>query len=103
VGANTLRALADHEAGPIAAPGTLLRLADPERVPQLIAHNRRNPDQKVANPAHDMPDDMIKAFWGHGNLKARGPHAPKTVLRRLSNWSTLHQWKRSKPRAMNQA
>ena len=44
-----------------------------------------------------MPDDAAEELWGRKILKVKGPHAPKTVSRRLSNWSTLHQWKGVEP------
>jgi hypothetical protein len=40
-----------------------------------------------------MPDALIEGLWDRKILKVRGPHASKTVSRRLTNWSTLHQWK----------
>ena len=40
---------------------------------------------------------MIEELWDRKILKVRGPHAPKTVSRRLANWSTLHQWKGVEP------
>jgi hypothetical protein len=52
-----------------------------------------DPDQKAVDPAHGMPGDVIEELRQRKILKVNGPHAPKTVSRRLSNWSTLHQWK----------
>ena len=71
--------------------------ADPELVLKFIAHHMWDPDQKTINPAHGMPDDIAEDLWDRKILKVKGPHAPKTVSRRLSNWSTLHQWKGVEP------
>jgi hypothetical protein len=57
-----------------------------------MAHSMWDLDQKAADLAHDMLDDVIEELWGQGILKARGPHAPKSVSLRVSNWSTLHKW-----------
>ncbi|QRM35126.1 site-specific integrase [Microvirga sp. VF16] len=98
MGANTLRALASDlaylEAWSHAATGRPLPWsADRELVLKFIAHHLWDPDQKAVDPTHGMPDDVIEELWDRKILKIRGPHAPKTVSRRLSNWSTLHQWK----------
>jgi integrase len=44
-----------------------------------------------------MPEAVMAALQGRGLLRVQGPHAPKTVSRRLSHWSTLHQWKGAEP------
>jgi hypothetical protein len=49
-----------------------------------------DPDQKAVDPAHGMPGDVIEELRQRKILKVNGPHALKTVSRRLSNWSTLH-------------
>jgi hypothetical protein len=102
MGANTLRALASDlaylEAWSLAATERPLPWpAEPELVLKFIAHHLWDPDQKVADPAHGMPEDLIQQLSDRKILKVRGPHAPKTVSRRLSNWSTLHQWKGVEP------
>jgi hypothetical protein len=102
MGANTLRALASDlaylEAWCQAATGRPLPWpADPELVLKFVAHHMWDPDQKAIDPAHGMPDDVTEDLWVRKILKVRGPHAPKTVSRRLSNWSTLHQWKGVEP------
>ena len=102
MGANTLRALASDlaylEAWCRAATGGPLPWpVAPELVLKFIAHHMWDPDQKAADPAHGMPDAVIQELWDRKILKVRGPHAPKTVSRRLSNWSTLHQWKGVEP------
>ena len=71
--------------------------ADPELVLKFIAHHLWDPEQKAVDPAHGMPDAVIEELWDRKILKVRGPHAPKTVSRRLANWSTLHQWKGVEP------
>jgi integrase len=98
MGANTLRALASDlaylEAWCQVATGRPLPWpADPELVLKFIAHHMWDPDQKAIDPAHGMPGEVAEHLWDRKILKVRGPHAPKTVSRRLSNWSTLHQWK----------
>jgi integrase len=102
MGANTLRALASDlaylEAWCQAATGRPLPWpADPELVLKFIAHHMWDPDQKAIDPSHGMPDDVAEDLCNRKILKVRGPHAPKTVSRRLSNWSTLHQWKSVEP------
>jgi hypothetical protein len=98
LGANTLRALASDlaylEALCQAATGCPLPWpADPELVLKFIAHHMWDPDQRAIDPAHGMPDDVAEDLWDRKILKVKGPHARKTVSRRLPNWSTLHQWK----------
>jgi integrase len=98
MGANTLRALASDlaylEAWSLAATGLPLPWpADPELVLKFIAHHLWDPDQKTIDPAHGMPEEVMDELRQRKILKVNGPHAPKTVSRRLSNWSTLHQWK----------
>ncbi len=98
MGANTLRALASDlaylEAWCLAATGRSLPWpADPELVLKFVAHHMWDPDQKAVDPAHGMPEDVVDELRQRKILKVSGPHAPKTVSRRLSNWSTLHQWK----------
>ncbi|WP_371823174.1 MULTISPECIES: hypothetical protein [Microvirga] len=44
-----------------------------------------------------MLDDFTEGHWDWKILKVKGPHAPKTVSRRLFNWSTQHQWKGVEP------
>jgi hypothetical protein len=71
----------------------LPRPGDPELVLKFIAHHMWDADHKAIDPAHGIPDGGAEDLWDRKILKVRGPHAPKTVSRRLSNWSTLHQWK----------
>jgi integrase len=40
-----------------------------------------------------MPADIAESLRADGLLRADGPHAPATVRRRLSSWTTLHHWK----------
>ena len=96
MGANTLRALASDlaylEAWSQAVTGRPLPWpVDPELVLKFIAHHLWDPDQKALDPDHGMPESVIDDLWDRKILKVRGPHAPKTVSRRLSNWATLHQ------------
>ncbi len=103
IGANTLRALASDHAylealcrdatgGPLPWP------ADPELVQKFVAHHMWDPDQRAIDAAHGMLDDVAEDHWDRSILKVKGPRALKTVSRRLSNWSTLHQWKGVEPR-----
>jgi len=98
MGANTLRALASNlaylEAWSLAATGHPLPCpADPELVLKFIARHLWDPDQKAVDPAHGMLEDVREALRARKILKVDGPHAPKTVSRRLPHWSTLHQGK----------
>ncbi len=70
---------------------------DTELVLKFIARHMWDPDQRAIDAAHGMPDDVAEDHWDRKILKVKGPHAPKTVSRRLSNWSTLHQWKGVEP------
>ena len=102
MGANTLRALASDlaylEAWSLAATGRPVPWpADPELVLKFIAHHLWDPDQRVIDPTHGMPEAVVEDLRERKILKAQGPHAPKTVSRRLSNWATLHQWKGVEP------
>src|SRR3954464_1269409 len=79
MGANTLRALASDlaylEAWSLAATGRPLPWpAEPELVLKFIAHHLWDPDQKVADPAHGMPEDLIQQLSDRKILKVRGPH-----------------------------
>lgn len=102
MGANTLRALASDLAYlealcRAATGGPLPWPADPELVLKFVAHHMWDPDQRAIDAAHGMPNDVAEDHWDRKILKVKGPHAPKTVSRRLSNWSTLHQWKGVEP------
>jgi hypothetical protein len=102
MGANTLRALASDLAYlealcRAAAGGPLPWPADPELVLKFVAHHMWDPDQRAIDAAHCMPDDVAEDHGDWKILKVKGTHAPKTVSRRLSNWSTLHQWKGVEP------
>ncbi|MBM1169972.1 hypothetical protein [Microvirga arabica] len=55
------------------------------------------PDQSAINAAHGVPDDFTEDHWDWKILMVKGPHAPKTVSLRHSNWATLHQWKGVEP------
>ncbi|RWI62988.1 site-specific integrase, partial [Mesorhizobium sp.] len=49
--------------------------------------------RRETDPAHGMPNDVADALRAAGLLRIEGPHAPSTVRRRLSSWSTLTQWR----------
>ena len=40
-----------------------------------------------------MPDKVAAVLRADGLLRANRPHAPSTVRRRLSSWSTLTRWR----------
>jgi integrase len=40
-----------------------------------------------------MPAEVAAALKSQGLLRTEGPHAPSTVRRRLSSWSTLTKWR----------
>lgn len=98
MGENSLRALASDlaylEAWALAATGRPLPWPAPEElVLKFIAQHFWDPGKHKTDPAHGMPAEVTTALSTAGVLRANGPHAPATVKRRLSSWSTLHRWK----------
>jgi integrase len=98
MGENTLRALTSDlgylEAWCLAATGTPLPWPAPEAlVLKFIAHHLFDPAKHETDSSHGMPDDVRQALTDQRLLRQAGPHAPSTVQRRLSSWSTLHQWR----------
>lgn len=98
MGENSLRALASDlgylEAWCQAATGNPLPWPAP--VPLLVkfvAHHLWDPARRETDPSHGMPVDVVEALKDAGLLRIDGPHAPNTVRRRLSSWSTLTQWR----------
>ncbi|TIX41346.1 MAG: integrase, partial [Mesorhizobium sp.] len=49
--------------------------------------------RRETDPAHGMPPDVATTLKSQGLLRNEGPHAPSTVRRRLSSWSTLTKWR----------
>ena len=98
IGENSLRALASDlaylEAWCAAATGLPLPWPPPETLLlKFVAHHLWDPARRAADPAHGMPAEVATALRAAGLLRSDGPHAPATVRRRLSNWSTLTGWR----------
>jgi integrase len=98
LGANTMRALASDlaylEAWSFAATGKPLPWPAPETLLiKFVAHHLWDRHQQEIDPAHGMPKEVSQALRQDGLLRMEGPHAPATVRRRLSSWSTLTQWR----------
>ncbi len=97
MGDNSLRALASDlgylEAWCQAATGSPLSWPAPEPLLlKFVAHHLWDPVRREADPAHGMPDDVAASLRA-AELRVDGPHAPSTVRRRLSIWSTLTAWR----------
>ncbi|RUW00483.1 integrase, partial [Mesorhizobium sp. M1A.F.Ca.IN.022.05.2.1] len=93
-----MRALASDlgylEAWSLAATGQPLPWPAPEPLLiKFIAHHLWDPSKRETDPAHGMPNEVADALRASGLLRVEGPHAPSTVRRRLSSWSTLTQWR----------
>jgi integrase len=98
LGDNTMRALASDlaylEAWALAATGRPLPWPAPEALLiKFVAHHLWDRHQQELDPAHGMPQAVSAALCESGLLRTSGPHAPATVRRRLSSWSTLTQWR----------
>ncbi len=98
IGENSLRALASDlgylEAWSLAATGQPLPWPAPETLLiKFVAHHLWDPSKRETDPAHGMPNDVADTLRAAGLLRIDGPHAPNTVRRRLSSWSTLTQWR----------
>lgn len=98
MGENSLRALASDlaylEAWALAATGEPLPWPAPEGLAlKFVAHHLWDPVQREADPTHGMPAEVAAELAAAGLLRVAGPHAPATVKRRLSSWSTLHRWR----------
>ncbi|MEJ5023078.1 site-specific integrase [Ochrobactrum vermis] len=98
MGENTLRALTSDlaylEAWSLAATGSPLPFPAPEALLlKFIAHHLWRHQQREIDPDHGMPASVEEELRSQGFLRASGPHAPATVRRRLSNWSTLTRWR----------
>ena len=98
IGENTLRALASDltylEAWALAATGSPLPWPAPEALLiKFVAHHLWDAVRRETDAAHGMPEDITESLRADGLLRTIGPHAPATVRRRLSSWSTLTQWR----------
>lgn len=98
MGSNTLRAISSDlaylEAWSMAVVGTALPWPAPlDLVLKFIAHHLWDPEERARNPVHGMPRQVAAVLRAMGHLRSTGPHAPSTVKRRLSSWSTLHGWR----------
>jgi integrase len=98
IGENSLRALASDlgylEAWSLAATGSLLPWPAPEALLiKFVAHHLWDPAKRETDFSHGMPEDVAAALRKEGLLRKIGPHAPNTVRRRLSSWSTLTRWR----------
>lgn len=98
IGENSLRALASDlgylEAWCVAATGNPLPWPAPEALLiKFVAHHLWDTVKRETDPAHGMPQDVAAALQAAKLLRVDGPHAPSTVRRRLSSWSTLTGWR----------
>ena len=97
-GENTLRALASDlsylEAWSLASTKAPLPWPAPEALLiKFVAHHLWDPAKRETDPSHGMPADIEIALKAQGFLRTIGPHAPATVQRRLTSWSTLTRWR----------
>lgn len=98
IGDNSLRALASDlaylEAWCQASTSGSLPWPAPEALLiKFVAHHLWDRAKRETDPTHGMPQDVAAALRAAELLRADGPHAPSTVRRRLSSWSTLTQWR----------
>lgn len=98
MGANSLRAIASDlnylEAWCSAATGEPLPWPAPlDLVLKFVAHHLWDSEERLRDPRHGMPAEVMEEMRALGLLRSKGPHAPATVRRRLSSWSTLHAWR----------
>ncbi|MER8847475.1 site-specific integrase [Mesorhizobium australicum] len=98
IGENSLRALASDlgylEAWSLAATGFSLPWPAPEPLLiKFVAHHLWDPAKRETDISHGMPEDVTAALKSAKLSRVDGPHAPSTVRRRLSSWSTLTKWR----------
>ncbi|MER9651831.1 site-specific integrase [Mesorhizobium sp. M0199] len=98
IGENSLRALASDlgylEAWCQAATSSPLPWPAPEALLiKFVAHHLWDFAKRETDPAHGMPADVAATLKSQGLLRSDRPHAPTTVRRRLSSWSTLTKWR----------
>ncbi len=98
MGPNTLRALTSDlaylQAWSLAATGASLPWPAPEALLlKFVAHHLWDPEKRISDLGHGMPQNVDRLLRDQGFLKSIGPHAPDTVRRRLASWSTLTKWR----------
>ncbi len=98
IGENSLRALASDlgylEAWCQAATGQPLPWPAPEALLiKFVGHHLWDPAKRELLSTHGMPAEVTSTLKERGLLRVDGPHAPNTVRRRLSSWSTLTKWR----------
>jgi hypothetical protein len=98
MGENTLRALTSDlaylQAWSLAAMGRSLPWPAPEAfLLKFVAHHLWDPEKSMTDPDHGTPKAVEHKLRIKGFLRSSGPHAPDTVRRRLSTWSTLTKWR----------
>lgn len=98
MGDNTLRALASDlgylEAWCQVATGGPLPWPAPESLLlKFVAHHLWDPAKRIEDPNHGMPVEVESGLRSQRLLRAKGPHAPETVRRRLTSWSILTRWR----------
>ncbi|TIQ34027.1 MAG: integrase [Mesorhizobium sp.] len=98
MGENSLRALCSDlgylEAWCQAATESPLPWPAPEALLiKFVAHHLWDASRRETDPSHGMPAGVAATLKSQGLLRADGPHAPNTVRRRLSSWSTLTKWR----------
>ncbi|MBV7518933.1 site-specific integrase [Ensifer sp. ENS12] len=98
MGDNTLRALASDlgylEAWCQLAIGGPLPWPAPESLLlKFVAHHLWDPVKRAEDADHGMPADVEAGLRDSRLLRAKGPHAPDTVRRRLTSWSVLTRWR----------
>ncbi|RUW17067.1 site-specific integrase, partial [Mesorhizobium sp. M4B.F.Ca.ET.013.02.1.1] len=60
---------------------------------KFVAHHLWDSSRRATDPAHGMPGEVTAVLKAQALLRSDGPHAPATVRRRLSSWSTLTKWR----------
>ncbi|MGE0279090.1 MAG: site-specific integrase [Rhizobiaceae bacterium] len=98
IGENSLRALASDlaylEAWCFASTGAPLPWPAPEvLLIKFVAHHLWDTVRRETDPTHGMPAHVAEVLKQQGILRTDQPHAPSTVRRRLSSWSTLTSWR----------
>lgn len=98
LGENSMRALVSDlgylEAWCLAATGESLPWPAPEALlMKFVAHHLWDPVRRESDPDHGMPQHVGDELRRLGLLRSTAPHAPSTVRRRLSSWSTLTRWR----------
>ncbi|NVD43182.1 site-specific integrase [Ensifer sp. HO-A22] len=98
MGGNTLRALASDlgylETWCQLATGSPLPWPAPESLLlKFVAHHLWDPVKRADDPSHGMPAEVEEGLRARRLLRAKGPHAPDTVRRRLTSWSILTRWR----------